>query len=371
MINKERLIEEFLELVQIDSLSSKEGAVAKVLVKKLEKLGFEVSIDDAGIKFNGETGNVVAKLKGNRVGKKILFSAHMDTVSPGLGIKPIIDKVNGIIKSDGTTVLGADDKAGITAVLEAMRIIKDNNLEHGDIEIIFSIWEEGGLFGAKGLEFSKLNPDFVFVLDSGGAPGNIVIKAPAQDKIRVKIKGKAAHAGVCPEEGVSAVMVAASAISKMKLLRIDEETTANIGTISGGEASNIVMPELEILAEARSLNNSKLMNQTNHMVNTFKEAAKDFGAEIDIKAERMYDAFTLNEADDIVVLVKKSFSNIGIEARVVSTGGGSDTNIFNANGLKAVNLGIGMKNAHTLEENIAIADLITTAKMVLEIIKEA
>lgn len=371
MVNRQRLIGELVELVQISSPSSKEGAVAKVLVDKLEQLGFEVYVDDAGVKSGGETGNVIATLKGTRQGKTILFSSHMDTVNPAEGIKPIIDEVNGIIKSDGTTVLGSDDKGGIAAILEAIRIIKENNIEHGAIQVVFSIWEEGGLFGAKYLDYSKINADFAFVLDGGGAPGKIIVKAPAQDSIEVKIKGKPAHAGLVPEEGISAIMVASRAIENMKLLRIDEDTTANIGTIKGGVATNIVMPELELLAEARSLDNSKLDVQTQHMVDTFKQAADDFGAEIEIKTKRMYEAFSVDENDEIVNMLKKIFSKMNIEPTVISTGGGSDTNILNANGIKAVNLSVGMEKAHTLEEYIAIEDLMNSARMVVEIIREA
>ena len=196
MVNKQRLIDEFLELVQIDSPSSKEGKVAQVLVKKLEEIGCEVIIDNAGEKTGGETGNVIAKLKGNREGKTVLFSSHMDTVSPGEGIKPIIDEAKGIITSDGTTVLGSDDKAGIAAILEGLRNIKENNIDHADIQVVFSIWEEGGLHGAKNLDYSKIDAEYAFVLDSGGSPGEIIVKAPAQDAIKVKITGKPAHAGL-------------------------------------------------------------------------------------------------------------------------------------------------------------------------------
>ena len=335
MVNKQRLIEEFLELVQIDSPSSREGKVAQVLVKKLEEIGCEVIIDNAGEKTGGETGNVIATLKGNRNGKKILFSSHMDTVSPSIGVKPIIDEANGIIKSDGTTVLGSDDKAGIAAILEALRTVKENNIEHSDIQVVFSIWEEGGLQGAKNLDYSKIDAEYAFVLDSGGSPGEIIVKAPAQDAIKVKIIGKPAHAGLQPENGISAIMVASKAIENMKLLRIDEETTANIGIVKGGIATNIVMPEIEI------------------------------------DVNRAYGPFNIDETDEIVQLVKKAFSNMNIEGKTASTGGGSDTNILNKNGIKAVNLGIGMKNAHTLEEYIAIEDLINSAVMVKEIIKEA
>lgn len=371
MVNKQRLLDEFIELIKIDSVSSKEGSVAKTLEGKLKQLGFEVYVDDAGVKTGGETGNIIATLKGNRPGKTILFSSHMDTVCPGEGINPIIDEKNGIIKSDGTTILGSDDKGGIAAILEAVRIIKENNIDHADIQIVFSIWEEGGLFGAKYLDYSKINAQLAFVLDSGGAPGEIVVKAPAQDKIQVKIKGRPAHAGVSPEEGISAAMVAARAIDNMKLLRIDEETTANIGMIKGGTATNIVMPELEIIAESRSLKNSKLEAQTKHMVDIFKRAADDFGAEVEINVDRMYSSFNVNEDDEIVTLLRKAFANINIKPSVVSTGGGSDTNILNANGIRAVNLSVGMEKAHTLEEYIRIEDLITSARMVVEIVKEA
>lgn len=261
-----------MELIQIDSHSGKEGAIAKVLVKKLEEMGLEVTIDDAGVKAGGETGNVIAKLKGTKNGPTILFSAHMDTVTPGEGVKPIVK--DGVIYSDGTTVLGGDDKAGIAAILEGIRVIKENNIEHSDVEVVFSIWEEGGLFGAKYLDTSKISAEYGFVLDSGGAPGEIIIQA-AQDKVNAKIIGKPAHAGVAPEEGVSAIMIAARAIDNMRLLRIDEETTANIGTISGGIATNIVAPEVTIKAEARSINEEKLTAQTAHMVEVLKKQPKN------------------------------------------------------------------------------------------------
>ncbi|WP_122640680.1 M20/M25/M40 family metallo-hydrolase [Romboutsia sp. Marseille-P6047] len=371
MTNNKRLIDEFLELVQIDSPTSKEGKIAKVLVNKLEEIGLTVEIDDAAAKTGSETGNVIARLKGTKEGKKILFSSHMDTVSPGIGVKPIIDEDTGIIKSDGTTILGSDDKAGIAAILEGLRYIKENNIDHTDITVVFSIWEEGGLFGAKSLDYSKLDVDYGFVLDSGGSPGEIIVKAPGQDRIEVKIIGKPAHAGLQPEDGISAMMVASKAINNMNLLRIDEETTANIGIVKGGVATNIVMPEMEIIAEARSLDESKLDVQTKHMIDTFKNAAEEFGAKIEVDTKRMYSPLNIDDNDDIVEFTKRAFANINIEGKTASTGGGSDTNILNKNGIKAVNLGIGMKKAHTLDEYIAIEDLINSAKAVVEIIKQA
>lgn len=369
MINEQRILNEFLEMVQIDSLSYKEGDYSKVLIKKLEEIGCSVYVDDAGEKTGGETGNIIATLKGNKEGKKVLFSSHMDTVTPGLGIKPVVDEAEGIIKSDGTTILGSDDKAGIAAILEALRYIKENNMDHTDIQVVFSMCEECGLVGVKNLDYSKINADYAFVLDSGGSPGEIVVEAPSQDVIKVKIKGKTAHAGMEPEKGISAIMVAARAIDNMNLLRIDENTTANIGVIKGGSATNIVTDLVEIDAEARSTSEEKLDAQTKHMVETFEKAAKDYNSEIEINVDRVYPPLNVDVNSDIVKLAKNAFANMGIEAYTGPTGGGSDTNILNRKGIPAVNLGVGMKNAHTLNEYIAIKDLYNSAIMLIEIVK--
>ncbi|MBM7562319.1 M20/M25/M40 family metallo-hydrolase [Fusibacter tunisiensis] len=367
MINQERLVNAFMDYVRISSPTKQEGEFAKFISNELKSLGLEVTIDDAGPKVGSDTGNVIAKFKGNADAEPILFSCHMDTVSPGIDIKPEIR--DGVIYSDGTTVLGGDDKAGIAAVLEAIRVIQENDLPHGDIEIAFSIYEEGGLHGAKNLDYSMFKSKKAFVLDSGGTPGQIITKGPAQDKIDVKVIGRPAHAGVAPEEGISAIMVASAAISRMKLLRIDSETTANIGTISGGTVTNIVTPEVNIKAEARSLNNAKLKAQSDHMVACFEEAAKEFGAKVDCKVVRMYSAFSVNDTDPIVASAVKACENIGLTPHIEASGGGSDTNIYNANGITAINFGIGERKPHTLEEHLHIKDLVNASKLVLELIK--
>jgi len=367
MINRERIVEKFLKYVQIDSPTKREGNFARFISEELKSIGLEVTVDNAGDKVGSDTGNVIARLEGAKNAPSILFSCHMDTVSPGEGIKPVIK--DDVIYSDGTTILGGDNKAGIAAVVEALRVIQENKIEHGPVEVAFSIAEEGGLFGAKNLDYSKISSKLAFVLDSGGEPGQIIVQGPAQDKIHAKIIGKPAHAGVAPEEGISAIQVAAAAIQKMRLLRIDSETTANIGVIQGGQVTNIVCPEVEIKAEARSLNDEKLDKQTAHMVECFEKAAQEFGAKVEIETARMYGAFIIDEKDDIVETVKKACSSIGLRAYTDASGGGSDTNILNSNGIKAVNLGIGERKPHTLEEHIKIRDLVNSAKLILEIIK--
>lgn len=367
MINKERVLQEFLKYVQIDSPTTEEAEFGAFMKSELESLGFEVTVDDAGEKLGCNTGNHIAKLKGTTDGEPILFSCHLDTVSPGRGIKPEIR--DGVIYSDGTTILAADDKAGSAALIEALRTIKENNIPHGDIEISMSIYEEGGLHGAKNLDFSQFKSKKAFVLDSGGAPGEIINRGPAQDQVTAKITGKAAHAGVSPEDGVSAIQIAAEAISNMKLLRIDPETTANIGEIKGGGATNIVVSEITVFAEARSLDQGKLDKQSNHMADCFIEAAEKFGGEAVVDIENSYPPFSIAEDSDIVLAVVKACENMGVKAHTGPTGGGSDTNIFNANGIEAVNLGVGMKHPHALTEHISIDDLTGSAQMILEIIK--
>ncbi|SKC83462.1 M20/M25/M40 family metallo-hydrolase [Maledivibacter halophilus] len=369
MVNRDRIVKEFMEYVQIDSLTRQEADFAKFIKGELEKLGLEVTVDNAGEKIGSNANNIISTLKGDKDVEPVMLCCHMDTVTPGEGIKPVIK--DDVIYSDGTTILGGDNKAGIAAIIEALKVIKEENISHGDIEVVFTIAEEGGLNGSKNLDYSKIKSKRAFVLDSGGSPGQIIVRGPAQDKIDVKIKGTPAHAGVCPEEGISAIQVASSAINRMNLLRIDEDTTANIGIINGGKATNIVCPEVEIKAEARSLSDEKLDKQTAHMVECFKKAAEEFKAEAEIETSRAYGAFLVDENEEIVEIAKKACANIGLEAFTASTGGGSDTNILNVNGIKAINLGIGEKKAHTLEEHLEIKDLVNTAKLVLEIIKTA
>lgn len=368
MINEKRLLERFLEYVQIDSPTKSEREFADHLTKELEELGLEVYMDEAGEKVGSDSGNLICKLKGNTDGESILFSSHMDTVSPSIGIKPEIR--DGVIYSDGTTILGGDDKAGVASIMEALQTIIENDIPHGDIEVVFSIYEEGGLFGAKNLEYDKIDSKLGFVLDSGGDPGEIIVQGPAQNKVEATFIGKEAHAGVAPETGISAIEIASEAISNMKLLRVDDETTANIGSIEGGGPTNIVTKEVKIVGEARSLKDEKLKEQSDGMVKAMEDAAEKFGGKVEVNVENAYSAFKVDEDDEIVEKVKKACKNIELEPFTTASGGGSDTNILNGEGIKAVNLGIGEKNPHTLEEHLHIKDLENSARLALEIIKE-
>ena len=264
-------------------------------------------------------------------------------------IKPVIK--DGTIYSDGSTILGADDKAGIAAILEAIQVIQEENIAHGEVELVFSFMEEKGLNDAKSLDYGLVKSKVAYTLDEG-AVGRIVMQGPAQDKMDVKVLGKAAHAGVAPEEGISVILVAAKALSQMKLLRVDADMTANFGSIHGGGETNIVPSELVLKGEARSLVNENLTAQTQHMIDCFEQAANEFGAQVEIQHERMYPAFKVEAGDEIVLKAQNALRAISIDSIVAKTGGGSDTNIYNSKGLKAVTLGSGKMKAHTLEEHV-------------------
>lgn len=363
------VVDTFLEIVQIDSLSLEEDKIAQYVVKYLKKLDFEVEVDAAGLSIGGNSGNIIAKLSSTISSPTILFNAHLDTVEPGKGVKPHID--NGIIRSDGTTVLGSDNKAGIAIILEAMRLIVENNLPHGPIEVVFTVAEEIGLLGSKNLQFDQLKADLAFVLDAEGDAGGIIVKAPSQNSLKVVFTGQSAHAGVNPERGINSIEAAAKAISYMKLGRIDFETTVNMGVIKGGLAPNIVPPKTTVEGEVRSHSKKKLIEQTEKIVKCVEKGAAEIGATVDINISTAFEAFSLNENDEIVRLAIAAIKTAELEPRLQASGGGSDANIINRSGIPAVNLSVGEDRVHSTNETISINNLENGVKILLNIVSEA
>lgn len=366
-MNRDNIVNKFLDYVKIYSPSHEEAEFAKVLKAELEDLGFHVYEDKAGELANSNSGNIIGYLKGNKDVDPIMFCAHMDTVTPCKDIEPIIE--DGIIRSKGNTILSADDKAGIVAILQGIRYIKEKGIDHGDIEVIFTVCEEVGLLGAKNLDYSKIRSKNAFILDSGGPLGGVIVKGPSASQISAKFHGKAAHAGLSPEEGISAIEVAARAIDRMNLLRIDEETTANVGTIKGGMATNIVADYAEAEFEARSLDAEKLKKQVKHMVYTLSMAGKEFNSKVEIQVENSYPTFHIEKDAEILNIAKKAMEKAGLDYREGSTGGGSDTNIFNGNGISAITIDIGMYKAHSVDEFISVDDLVKSAEVVAAIVQ--
>ncbi len=377
MIEIERMIEHFIRLAKIDSLSLEEREVAEVLIAELKTLGATVFMDDAGSRIGGNCGNIIATLPGTIAGDPVLLSAHMDTVVPGRGIQPIREKDR--IHSDGSTILGADDKSGIAIIMEVLRVLKERDLPHPPIEIVFTVCEEAGLVGAKQMHPGKLSARNGLVLDCDRAD-SLFIRGPAADRIEVTVHGLAAHAGVCPEKGISAIQVAAEALAKMRLGRLDAETTANIGLIEGGRAINIVPETVVVKGEARSHDERRLAEQSAHMAECFHSAAaghrilvdgEEKKARVETRVERDYNRMNLGEDAPIVHWVMEASRRLGVGIACRQTGGGCDANVFNQHGLNVANLGTGMRDIHTLGEYLLLGEFEQTARVVLETLKIA
>jgi tripeptide aminopeptidase len=376
LVSRERLTGLFLELVRIDSHSRKEGAIARRLERELRALGAEAWFDDAGTAVGGEVGNLLARVPGTVVAEPLLLSAHMDTVVPGEGVTPVVD--GDVIRSDGTTVLGGDDKSGIAIICEVLRVVAERGIPHGGLEIVFTICEEAGLLGAKHLDVSRLRARCGLVLDSD-APGYLFTRAPAANHLEFVVHGLEAHAGMAPQEGISAIQVAAEGIAAMRLGRIDEETTANIGTIHGGVATNVVPNAVRLHGEARSHDPARLEAQCAHMHRCLEEAAarhvvqREDGstarASIDARIVRSYEQMALPDEAPIVALVRRAAAAIGTTVTSAAMGGGCDANVLNRRGFEVANLGTGMQRIHTVHEWLRVSDMIRTAAVITEMVR--
>nr|NJM00914.1 M20/M25/M40 family metallo-hydrolase [Desulfobacula sp.] len=371
MINSQRLAQRFTTLCEIDSLSRRERDVAVEIEKILTAMGARVCYDSAKEKVRGNCSNLVAKFKGTVAVPPLFLSGHMDTVGPGEGIRVRFD--NGVFRSEGTTILGSDDKSALAIILEVMETVLENKIDYPPVEVIFTVCEEIGLLGAKHFDYSLMESKFGYILDSTDTEG-IVTRAPAANKIRVRIHGKAAHAGAAPEKGVNAILIAARAISKLQLGRLDPETTCNIGTIKGGVATNIVPELVEIHGEARSHDVEKLKAVTRTMIRAFEDAALEFKtSEVTPRVEILVDDdFPLThipEDHEVIRLARKAASNLGIPMAGKTIGGGADANIFFSRGIMAGVLGTGMTDVHTLNESIRLSDMENSARLILEILK--
>ncbi|WP_251942917.1 M20/M25/M40 family metallo-hydrolase [Staphylococcus sp. Marseille-Q5304] len=370
MVNKERIIHTFLELVQIDSETGKEQEIQPILKSKFQSLGLNVVEDNANEDPRLGANNLICTLASN-INKndidKIYFSSHMDTVVPGVNVKPTIND-DGYIYSDGTTVLGADDKAGLAALIELIQVMQEQNTPHGQIQFIITVGEESSLLGAKAINSELIDADFGYAVDASSPIGSTVIAAPTQMKVDATIYGKTAHASV-PDQGVSAINIAAKAISKMHLGKIDEETTANIGRFEGGSATNIVANKVTLNAEARSHSDEKVESQVAHMKSVFENTAQSFGCSADVRVTKSYPGFQIDENDHVIDIAKKSASSLGLNPKAVIANGGSDGNIFNLLGVPTVIIGIGYENIHTTKERIATQNLVLLAQQLLKIVE--
>ncbi len=366
MINETRLEQLFLDLCKIHGEPKDESRVASYLTIFFEDLGYTVERDKAHEKFGGSCGNLYVRIPGTIDGTTIMLSAHMDTVVTGGTVVPVRD--GDYIRSEGDTILGADDRSGIAAILETVQVLKETNTTHLPIFVAIMAAEEIGLLGARYCELSSKDADFGVVLDTSGPIGKIVNQAPFHEAYWISVHGKSAHAGIEPEKGINAIVAASRLIANLPTGRISDTATTNIAQIKGGVAHNIVPELVKISGEARSTSLDELMTIMNQIESAVEQANKTESAPIEFSRQREYDGYHLPEDSEVIVRLKQAAIAIGKEPTVTHTGGGADANFFNQKGIPTAVISCGMSKVHTYDEEILVQDLFDCTKMVLALV---
>ncbi len=374
-INRERLAKTFINLCEIDSPSRQERRVADYLKGLCEELGADSVVEDNSSEQTGaDCGNLIVRFAGTVVKEPIFFACHMDTVEPGVGVKVL--RSGDVFSSRGNTILGGDDKSGIAAVIELIHVLKESKMDHGPVEILLTTCEEIGLLGAKHLDHRLLHAKSGYALDSTGID-KVVVGAPAANHLKIEVYGIAAHAGLNPEQGVSALCLAARAIADLRLGRLDEQSTANFGLIQGGVATNIVPDLITIEGEVRSHSPEKLDAYTREIESTFQNVVKGWSAQnghskqpsVEINVAKDYPAMRLSDDDPVIKRVRDAGAILGREIDFQVAGGGSDANIFNSYGLKTAIIATGMAKVHTVDESLDLNDLYSLTELLLAIVE--
>lgn len=355
-IKRQRLVKTFLQLAKISSPTGEEAAIRAVVQRRLRALGVKTRVDRAGNLFGYTPGR-------GRV--PLLLGAHLDTVQPCRNIKPVVR--GHIIMTDGRTILGADDKAGIAYILECLAVLKDQRQAHVPLEIVFTVSEEDFCGGAAQIDFSRLHAPFGIVID-GALVGGIDYLSPYIAEVNVTITGKAAHSGAEPEKGISAIQIAASAIHHMRLGRLDADTTANIGIMQAGMNRNAIPDRASLHGEVRSFSKRKLEDQLESMHKALEDAAEQYGGLLNIDSRVVLQGYRLSKTDPDLKKVQKLMRQVSLEPQLLKTGGASDANTFMSKGIKVLDIGTGVQRPHTVEERIDIYDMVKTAQLLYNLI---
>lgn len=364
-----RVVETFLDLARISSPTGREAGVAEYVAREMTKLGWEVRFDETRHLTGSDTGNLIATLPGTVSGMRVAFAAHMDCVDPCEGVEPVLE--GGVIRTAGDTVLGGDDKVGVAAMIEAARRLAESGEPHAGVRMLFTVSEEQGLVGAKALSPEDVSADVCLVLDADGSVGGIVTAAPTHYTFEATFTGRAAHAGVEPEKGVSAISMASAAIAGMELGRLDDHTTANIGTIAGGSATNVVAPTCAITGECRSLDRARVEAVREAMDAAMRAAAARLGGSVEPAWTLAYGGFVVAEDAPAAALVATACTDIGVASRTFATGGGSDANVFAALGVPTLVLASGMSKVHSTDEELEVMQLERLADLIVAVIRRA
>ncbi|MDX6448293.1 MAG: tripeptide aminopeptidase [Gaiellaceae bacterium] len=363
------MLELFLELAALRSPSGEERAVADVVLAYVRDLGLEVDEDEAGAAVGSTIGNLYTRLEPTAEGVPIFLCAHLDTVPPDGSLEPVVDE--GVVRNAGGTILGADDKSAVAVMLEATRRVLAENRPHAGIELLFTPKEEVGLLGAAAFDHTRLHAQLGYVYDQAAPIGEIILGAPYSQAMQVRFHGRASHSGMYPEEGRSAIAAAARAIADLRLGRIDDESTANVGTIQGGTAGNIVPEWCSFDAEARSHDERKLADLVQEMLETFAFAASLADCEVETSVKKSYRGYRFKRDDPVVRLAATALERSGHPPTYGLSGGAADANVFNERGLPCLNLANGMTSIHTADEHIAVDDLDAMVEVTLALVDAA
>src|SRR4051794_4612912 len=359
----------FLELAAVPSPSGEERGVADRVLGYLRDLGLDPSEDDTGPSLGSTMGNIHVALEPQAEGEPLFFCAHLDTVPPVDEIEPVVE--DGMVRNGRPAILGSDNKAAVVAMLEGVRRVLTDNRAHAGIELLFTSKEETGLQGAYAFDHTRLRARTGYVYDQAEPIGGVILGAPSAVRLDVVFHGRAAHAGMFPEDGRSAIAAAARAIAEMKLGRVDEETTANIGVIEGGSAANVVPDYCRLVGEARSHDERKLAEQVQSMQDAITFAAGVTECEVETNIAKHYTAYRFAKDDVAVRLATEALGLCGFEPRYSLSGGAADANVFNERGLQCVNLANGMVDIHTPDERIAVADIDAMVDVTLALVDAA
>jgi tripeptide aminopeptidase len=363
------VVDLFTELTALPSPPGEERAVADVVIRYLKDLGLDVDEDDAGSIVGSTMGNVYCRVEPTDGGHPIFLCAHLDTVPPEGPIEPVIE--DGVVRNAAGTILGADNKSAVAAMLEGVRRLLAENRSHGGVELLFTPKEEVGLLGAAAFDEQRLHARIGYVYDQAAPIGEVILGAPYSRAMQVRFHGRAAHSGMYPEEGRSAIAAAARGISDLRLGRVDEETTANVGLVQGGTAGNIIPEWCTLDAEARSHDEAKLEELVQEMVDAFSFAAGLEDCEVETKLSKSYRGYRFKREDPVVRIAHAALERTGYAPSYALSGGAADANVFNERGLACVNLANGMQDIHTPDERIAVEDLEGMVEVTLALVDAA
>jgi tripeptide aminopeptidase len=365
-----RLLELFVELCALPSPSGQERAVADRVTRELDAIGLAWDEDDSGPAIGSDTGNVLCRLPGRGSdGVPIFLCAHFDTVPLTGPLEPVV--ADGVVRNAGGTILGADNKSALVVMLEAARRIVDEGRPHAGVELLFTPMEEIGLVGAAAFDVERLDARLGYVYDQAAPIGDVVTGSPSAQELALTFVGRAAHAGMYPEEGRSAIVAAARAIADMPHGRVDEMTTVNVGRIRGGTARNVVPERCTVDAEVRSHDDDRVTEVVQQLVDAAAFAASTSDCSLETRIEPKYRGYRFRDDDLPVRLAVDALGRAGFEPRLGLSGGAADANVFNARGLECVNLANGMVDIHTSDERIAVDDLDRMVDVTLALVDAA